>query len=51
MVPNTVLQLTNTDAAQSVVPPLCLLSVLAAEYHVGAPAKAGKRQQVNGDEE
>jgi hypothetical protein len=31
---NTVLQLTNTDAAQSVVPPLCLLSVLAAEYHV-----------------
>lgn len=25
---------TNTDAARSVVPPLCLFSVLAAEYHV-----------------
>lgn len=31
---NTVLQLTNTDAVQSVLRPLCLLSVLAAEYHV-----------------
>ena len=33
--PNTVLQLTSPDAAQSVLRPLCLLSGLAAEYHVG----------------
>ena len=32
--PNTVLQLPNTDAAQSVPWPLCLLSVFAAEHHV-----------------
>jgi len=32
--PNTLLQLTSTDAAQSVLRPLCLLSVLAAEQHV-----------------
>ncbi len=31
--PNTALQLTNTDAAQSVILPLCLLSVLAAVCH------------------
>jgi hypothetical protein len=37
---NTVLQLTNTDAAQSVVPSLCLLSVFAAEYHVGRARQA-----------
>ena len=33
--PNTALQLTNTDAAQSAILSLCLLSVLAAECHVG----------------
>ncbi len=34
--PNPALQLTNTDAAQSVAgAPLCLLSVFAAERHVG----------------
>ena len=38
--PNTVLQLTNTDAAQSVILPLCLLSVLAAECHVGLVERA-----------
>ena len=32
---NPLLQLTNTDAAQSVILPLCLLSVFAAEQHVG----------------
>ena len=32
--PNPLLQLTNTDAAQSVILPLCLLSVFAAEQHV-----------------
>lgn len=34
-VPNTLLQLTSPDAAQSVILPLCLLSGLAAEQHVG----------------
>jgi len=41
--PNTALQLTNTDAAQSAILSLCLLSVLAAECHVGratAPSRA-----------
>jgi len=33
--PNTPLLLTNTGAAHSVLRPLCLLSVLAAEWHVG----------------
>ncbi len=32
--PNTALQLTNTDAAQSAILSLCLLSALAAECHV-----------------
>jgi hypothetical protein len=32
--PNTLLQLTNTDAAQSILRPLCLLSAFAAEQHV-----------------
>ena len=32
---NGALQLPNTDAAQSAILSLCLLSVLAAEYHVG----------------
>ena len=32
---NTVLQLATTGAAHSVPRPLCLLPVLAAEYHVG----------------
>ena len=43
---NGALQLTNTDAAHSALRSPCLLSVLAAECHVGAPAKAGERQQV-----
>ena len=33
--PNTGLDLTNPDAAQSVILPLCLLTVFAAEHHVG----------------
>ena len=36
MVPNTALQLTNTDAAHSALRSPCLLSVLAAECHVRA---------------
>ncbi len=45
--PNQGLDLTIPGAAQSVpVGPLCLLSGLAAQAHVGAPAKAGERQQV-----
>ena len=31
---NTALQLTNTDAAQSAILSLCLLSMVAAECHV-----------------
>ena len=38
--PNTQLQLTNTGAAQSVPWPLCLLSVFAAELHVGLAENA-----------
>jgi len=49
--PNQGLELTNPGAAQSVILPLCLLSEFAAQAHVSAPAKAGKRQQVNGDRE
>ena len=36
---NTALQLTNTDAAQSAILSLCLLSVLAAERNVGLSRK------------
>ena len=44
--PNWALQLTNTDAAQSVILPLCLLSVFAAEQHVGqADVVAGVRME------
>jgi hypothetical protein len=32
--PNTVMQLTNSDAAQGVLRPPCLLSPFAADYHV-----------------
>ncbi len=38
--PNTALQLTSTDAAQSAILSLCLLSVLAAECHVGLAENA-----------
>jgi hypothetical protein len=31
---NTLLDLTNTDAAHNVLRPLCLLSVFAAQQHV-----------------
>jgi hypothetical protein len=33
--PNVLLELTSTDAAQSVLRPLCLLTALAAQQHVG----------------
>jgi len=38
---NTLMVLTNPDAAQSVVPPLCLLSGLAAHQHVGQAKDPG----------
>jgi hypothetical protein len=48
---NSGLELTTPDAAQSVLRTLCLLSGFAAQANVSAPAKAGKRWQVNGDGE
>jgi hypothetical protein len=37
---NQKLELTNTDAAQSVLRPLCLLSAFAAQFHVRLVGRA-----------
>ena len=50
MLPNKLLQLSACLLRGRRCRPLAARTA-AAEYHVSAPAKAGKRQQVNGDRE
>ena len=48
MVPNPLLDLTNTDAAQSVLWPLSLLSAFAAQQHVGWTEATSHDEHMNG---